>query len=404
MPQSNQTVPLPSFQVAALPEIRFGHGQIDHLPQVIQKTGQRPLILTGQHAFINTPHWSALKAQLEHIGITWDWLQVDGEPSPQLVDAAVNRYQNAGIDVVVGIGGGSVLDAAKAIAGLLRTGTSVMDHLEGVGKGLPYAGPAVPLIAVPTTAGTGSEATKNAVLSVQGQDGFKKSFRDDQLVAQVALIDPTLLASCPKSLIAANGMDAFTQLMESYVSLKASPFTDALAWSGMEAFSNGFWAAWETNHPDADAGYSQLAYASMLSGVTLAQAGLGSVHGLASPLGAFFPIPHGVVCGTLLAEATAVNIDALRARAPDSPALPKYARVGRLLTGQSALSDSEACDALVDCLRDWVNQLEIPRLSEFGMTPADYPRVCANARGGSMKTNPLEVTDEELTRVLASRL
>ena len=226
---------------------------------------------------------------------------------------------------------------------------SVCDFLEGIGEKV-HSGHKIPFIAVPTTAGTGSEATKNAVLSIQGKDGFKKSFRDEQLVAQYALVDPDLLATCPPELIAANGMDAFTQLFESYVALGASPFTDALAWSGMQAFRDGFWPAWEGDGSDAAEGRARLAYASLCSGITLAQAGLGSVHGLASPLGAYFPIPHGVVCGTLVAAATRVNIRALRARAPDSPALRKYAEAGLLLSGRIFASEAAAQDGLVELL------------------------------------------------------
>jgi alcohol dehydrogenase len=327
-----------------------------------------------------------------------------GEPSPELIDEAVSAHRDADYQVVVGIGGGSVLDAAKAIAGLLRTGTTVMDHLEGVGRGLPYPGPAVPFVAVPTTAGTGSEATKNAVLSVQGEQGFKKSFRDAQLVAAVAIVDPDLLASCPKSLIAANGMDAFTQLLESYVSLRASPFTDALAASGMQAFRDGFWQAWEEGHAEAAAGYSRLAYASLCSGITLAQAGLGSVHGLASPLGAFFPIPHGVVCGTLVAAATRTNIRVLRERDPEGAALQKYAEAAVLLTGRMFPSLNAACDGLVDLLEQWTERLGLPRLSSYGMREEDMPRVVANSRGGSMQTNPIRLTDEEVAEVARARL
>jgi alcohol dehydrogenase len=168
-------------------------------------------------------------------------MSVTGEPSPQFVDDTVQKYRGKGYDVVVGIGGGSVLDAAKAVAGLLAPGNSVMDHLEGVGPELPYQGPATPFIAVPTTAGTGSEATKNAVLSVRGKNGFKKSFRDEKLIAEYTIVDPDLLATCPPEIIAANGMDAFTQLLESYVSSKANPFTDALAVSGMEAVRAVCW-------------------------------------------------------------------------------------------------------------------------------------------------------------------
>ncbi len=392
------------FFVASLPEIRFGAGKVSELPHVLARYGRKALLVTGRRSFAETPHWARLLAELDARGVAWEHTRVDGEPSPGLVDQAVARFKGAGIAVVAGIGGGSVLDAAKAIAGLMITGRSVMDHLEGVGANVPYEGPAVPLVAVPTTAGTGSEATKNAVLSERGEQGFKKSFRHEQLVARVAIVDPELLESCPKSLLAADGMDAFTQLLESYVSANASPFTDALALSGLKAFRDGFWAAWETGHPDAPAGYAHMAYASLMSGITLAQAGLGSVHGLASPLGAFFPIPHGLVCGTLVAEATAVNLQALRERERDSIALVKYARVSELLSRRHYPDPREAGDALVDMLRDWLDRLDLPRLAAYGMDATHLDKVVANCRGGSMKTNPLVLTDEELKGLVRARM
>lgn len=396
--------PLHSFRVSRLPDIRFGRQAIQHLPALARQYGERILLLTGQRSFPASSHWPLLQAGMQAEGLTWEHERIDGEPSPQRVDEIVAEYRQGGIDVVVGIGGGSVLDAAKAVAGLLRTGTSVMDHLEGVGKGLPYPGPAVPFIAAPTTAGTGSEATKNAVLSVQGPQGFKKSFRDERLVASIALVDPDLLAACPRNQLAANGMDALTQLLEAYVSLNASAFTDPLAWSGLEAFREGFWPAWQGDSPQATDGYGQLAYASLMSGVVLAQAGLGAVHGLASPLGAFFPIPHGEVCGTLVAETTAANLVALRQRSPHDTALARYARAGRLLADVPQANDPEACDALVATLRDWTERLAMPRLGDFGVGHGDLDRVVANARGGSMKTNPLVLEDEELAALLTSRL
>lgn len=396
---------IPAFSVARLPEIRFGAGRIKEAADVIGRFGRKALLVTGGQSFIATGRWEELHAALCARGIAWDWLQVTQEPSPALVDDAVARWRDAGIEVVVAIGGGSVLDAAKAIAGLLPSGNSVMDYLEGVGRGLAYAGPALPFIAIPTTAGTGSEATKNAVLSEQGPTGFKKSFRDDALVARVAIVDPDLLASCPKSLIAANGMDAFTQLLESYVSINASRFTDALALSGLEAFRDGFWLAWEEGHPQQADGYAAIAYASLLSGITLAQAGLGSVHGLASPLGAFFPIPHGIVCGTLVAEATAANVRALRVRAPAGEALRKYANAGRLLAGLGdSTSDDAATDALVHRLKEWQARLRLPRLGDFRMTAAQIDLVVQNCRGGSMRTNPLVLDDAELAAVLRARM
>ncbi len=397
------------FNIARLPRILFGEGSVAEIPTQVAAFGKHILIVTGAQSFRATAHWDTLQQSLREQGITSETFAVGGEPSPDGVDQAVKDYRNSGIEVVLGIGGGSVLDAAKTIAGLLPHGNSVMDHLEGVGKGIAYQGPSVPFIAVPTTAGTGSEATKNAVLSrSKAENGFKKSFRHDCLVPQVAIVDPALLASCPPDLLAANGMDAFTQLLESYVSSNANPLTDALAISGITAFRDGFFAAWEAkDEAAAKAGRSQLAYASLISGIVLAQAGLGSVHGLASPLGAFFPCPHGVVCGTLVAEATDINIAALHERASDSIALTKYANIGAVLANQSAKRQAEPaalCTTLVETLRNWTERLALPKLSTYGMQTADIDKVVANCRGGSMKTNPIVLTDAELRELLQRRL
>lgn len=395
----------PDFYIARLPRILFGKGRIDELPAALAEYGRKALIVTGRHSLRSGAQWGRLAGLLRELGVEWREFIVEDEPSPELVDRAVERFGNEGIEVVAGIGGGSVVDAAKAIAGLLPLRNSVMDYLEDVGKGMPYDGPALPFIAVPTTAGTGSEATKNAVLSVRGEQGYKKSFRHELLVARTAIIDPQLLESCSPELIAAQGMDAFTQLMESYVSLRANPFTDGLALSGLQAFREGFFPAWDGGPGEkAERGRAAMAYAALISGITLAQAGLGSVHGLAQPLGSFFPIPHGVACGTTVATATAVNIAALRERAPDSPSLAKYAELGRLFSEVPELKDAVACDALVDALRAWTSRLAIPRLGEFGVTEGDVQRIVANSRGNSMKTNPVELTDEEIGKIVLDRL
>lgn len=394
-----------SFGIARLPRIVFGAGRFRELPATVAAYGRHALLVTGNRSLRASANWPLLTEGLRAAGVSFESMAVEGEPSPQLVDNAVGEFRAKDIDVVVGIGGGSALDAAKAIAGLLRPGNSVMDYLEGVGPEIPYRGPATPFIAVPTTAGTGSEATKNAVLSVQGERGFKKSFRDERLVAEVALVDPELLATCPREVIAANGMDAFTQLLESYVSLNANPMTDALAWSGMEAVRDGFLAAFGGGDaPAARLGRERMAYGSLLSGITLAQAGLGSVHGLAAPLGAFFPIPHGVVCGTLVAVATRINLRALRERAPQAPAIAKYAQTGRLLAGDASLSDEEAHARLVDTLQRWTEALALRRLGAYGVGAADIGRIVANARGSSMKTNPLMLTDAEISEIVEARL
>lgn len=398
---------IPAFSISGLPRIVFGDGVIKHVPKLAAEFGHHALLITGAKSFTQSPQSAALSNSLQAEGFTIARAIVAGEPSPALVDELAAKFRGAHIEVVIGIGGGSVLDAAKAVAGLLRVENSVMDYLEGVGPELPYQGPEVPFIAVPTTAGTGSEATKNAVLSKPGVDGFKKSFRHEKLVPQYAVVDPELLAGCPNKLIAANGMDALTQLLESYVSLKANPITDALALSGIRAVRDSL-IPWYQGSSEREADLAQyrcgMAYAALLSGITLAQVGLGSVHGLAAPLGAFFPMPHGVVCGTLVATCTAANIHALESNDADNAALKKYAEAGRLLANAPDMSDEVARAMLVNILDEWTDELALPRLSVYGMKEGDVARVVANCRGSSMKTNPVVLTDETVSEILLGRL
>lgn len=391
------------FSIARLPRIEFGSGVFSKLPDLCSTYGSRILLVTGGRSFEQSDYFDSLNAQFRQLQLHWQHCRITSEPSPVHIDELVAEYAAADIDVVLGIGGGSVLDAAKAIAGLLRVGRSVMDYLEGVGPELEYDGPAVPFIAVPTTAGTGSEATKNAVLSVQGTNGFKKSFRHDKLVAEYAVVDPDLLATCTPELIAANGMDALTQLLESYVSTRANVMTDALVISGLRAVRDGV-LAWYFDPAGAHEARAQMAYAAMLSGITLAQVGLGSVHGLASPLGAFYPIGHGVVCGTLVAAATKVNVDTMLLREPDNPALARYARLGEVLCQRRHPSQEAAREALIELLQDWTTQMQLPPLSKFGVTPEGLDHVVAHSRGSSMKTNPIVLSDDEIKSVLQMRL
>lgn len=393
-----------TFSLGRLPRIEFGAGTFSKVPDIVAGYGSRVLLVTGARSFPGMPQWHDLIAALQARDLTWHHVTVDGEPSPQLVDDVVSRHADSAIDVVLGVGGGSALDAAKAIAGLLRVQRSVMDYLEGVGPELTYEGPAVPLVAVPTTAGTGSEATRNAVLSTSGRAGFKKSFRDEQLVPEYAVVDPDLLASCPPGVIAANGMDALTQLLESLVSLRASAVTDALAVSGLTAVRDGLLPWYRNTAQDMVAARARMAYGALLSGITLAHCGLGSVHGLASPLGAFYPVPHGVVCGTLVATCTAVNIRALQARAPDSVALEKYAEAATILCNRTFPDRETAREALVDLLAEWTGLLDLPRLGEFGVDEGGFDHVVAHSRGSSMKTNPVVLTDAEIRACLQQRL
>jgi alcohol dehydrogenase len=392
-----------SFTIARIPRILFGEGSITQVPKLAQSYGEKALLVTGRRSFRESRHWKELHDGLGVRGMSWETASVEEEPSPQMVDDTVSQLRNAGIDVVIGVGGGATLDTAKAIAGLLRVEHSVLDFLEGVGRGVRYKGPAVPSIAVPTTAGTGSEATRNSVLSQRGQGGFKRSFRHEALVPQFAVVDPTLLETCPPDVIAADGMDATTQLIESYTSSRSNPVTDALALSGLEAARDGLWE-WHSQGPDSAAGRRKMAYAALMSGIALAQTGLGAVHGLASPLGAYFPISHGVVCGTLVAAATDVNIRALAEREPHNPAMWKYAHLGRLLAGVGDGDEAAQRIALVGLLNDWTERLALPRLSIYGVRETHFNVLVQDSRGSSMKTNPIALDDDEIAEILRRRL
>jgi alcohol dehydrogenase len=417
-PAASGPVWVGSFGVACLPRIIFGAGRISELPAIAAEYGRRVLLVTGGRSFREGHAWTPLLEGLAAAGLASDHLAVSGEPGPELVDGAVADRRREPPDVVVGIGGGAALDAAKAIAGLLRSGTSVLDHLEGVGRGLPYPGPATPFIAVPTTAGTGSEATKNAVISGRlpgaGADDppFKKSFRDERLVAAVALLDPDLLAGCPPAVIAGDGMDALTQLLEAFTSTGASPLSDEVARSGLAAIGAAL-PAW---HAAALAGRATsgtgpergaMAWAALCSGIALANAGLGAVHGLVAPLGARFGVHHGTGCGALVAAATRMNLAALAERAPGSPALARYAEAGRLLAGDPAgaagmRTDDDARTALLATLDRLTAALRIPGLGACGVTADAFPALVAESRGSSMRTNPVVLTDEEIGAILAS--
>jgi alcohol dehydrogenase class IV len=396
-----------AFAIGRLPRITFGAGTLAKVPAIVASHGSRVLLVTGGRSFNESPRRAELEAGLVAAGVTLvGSTTVTGEPGLATIEGPVERFRDADVDVVLGVGGGAVLDTAKAIGGLLKSGTELLDHLEGVGRGVPYPGPALPVVAVPTTAGTGSEATRNAVVTERGPEGYKRSFRDETMVPADAVVDPDLLASAPRSLIAANGLDALTQLLEAYTSQRATPYTDALARAGLVAARDGL-VAWHADPegPAAPAARSGMAYAALLSGVCLANAGLGAVHGFASPLGAQLPIPHGMACGAVLWQVIDANIRALGQRDPESPALGKYADAGRLLADLPSETDAqEASGQLVATLRAWVERLEVPGLSTFGMTAAHIPAVVADSPGSSMRTNPVPLTDAELTAILESAL
>ncbi len=388
------------FEFAPMPALHFGWGIRQQLTDfLIQNCPKKLVVITGKTLAIEGYFGHTLLNQLQAHNITLQHFIISGEPSPDQVDEIVQQC-DTDTQAVVGLGGGSVLDAAKAIAGLIPSQTSVMDYLEGVGLGKPFNVNTCPFIAVPTTAGTGSETTKNAVLSKLGQ--FKKSFRDDKLLAKHVWLDPELLKTCPKEILYATGMDAFTQLLESYTTLKSNPITDALAWQGMTLFQGAFEKINHANEAIQQEGYSNLMLAASLSGITLANAGLGAVHGLAGPIGAFFKAPHGIVCAKLLAPITQLNIETLQSidTADATQCLEKYRQISQLFNTITTQNSDVNLQNLVQTLHKFTQHYAPNGLSQYGLTSNNLDKVIENCRSGSMLGNPVRLTDQQLLNAL----
>lgn len=419
------------------PRLFFGSGSIGKLAELARACGRGRggdpsdlVLVLGGSSFKRGPRYGALRESAERSGFRLHEFSCSGEPSSDFVDQAAAQLRNAcgaealaaGCAVVAGIGGGSALDAGKAVAAMAAlhpepegTYPSVAEYLEGVGTRTP-PGLSLPFIACPTTAGTGSEATKNAVLSRIGAGGFKKSLRHEGYVPSAAIVDPALAVDCPRSVTAAGGLDALTQLIEAWTSPLASPVVAALCRSGVEAVSRSF-AAVLADGSDLDA-RSGMAYGAYLSGVALANAGLGAVHGLASPVGGRFAVPHGLVCGTLLAPACALNIDRLRAlmRALDeypkaAASLAAYAQAGYILAGREAPSWTavrdaereveEGCSLLLSAVEELVRLADLPPWTDYGFEEAAIPDL---ARAAAAKTNPVPLDAPDYEELLRSAM
>lgn len=393
---------IPAFSFARMPPVHFGPGRLSALPRIASSFGRQALLVTGASSLESTGRLQQVLDGLGKAGMQVRRLAISAEPSTAFIDRVCAELRETAppAEVVIGIGGGSVIDGAKAVSAMLPHRNSVLDHLEDVGRNVPHSGVKIPYVAVPTTSGTGGEMTKNAVLSMVGPEGYKKSLRHENLIPDAVIVDPELMLTCPPRVTAACGMDAFTQLLEPYLSPIASPLTDALAWSGMEHARKNLALSCAEGGGDV-AVRAGMAYASMLSGVALANAGLGIVHGLASPIGGFFDIPHGVVCGTLVAEATAANIAALRRTGSNPAALARYARVGELFGGDAGKSADWNCGHLVDRLRALTEELGLPRLSAFGIGAGDFDRILA---GTALRHNPVKLEAGEIRDLLARRL
>ncbi len=390
------------FTSARVPSLVFRAGAIAGLPAVVKtRAVSRVGVVTGAGWFPVSEQWQTLQAALRDRGIALTHRTNSGEPSPGGVDEIAAAFRENGVELLIGIGGGSVLDTAKAAAVAVVAAAPIKDFLEGVGSREPD-GRSLPVIAVPTSAGTGSEATKNAVLSEVGPQGFKKSLRHENFIPSVAVIDPELAISASPEVTAASGLDAITQLLEAYISTKSSVFTDSLAETGLRLAGRSFARAVQDG--DDLVARGDMAYAAFLSGVCLANAGLGIVHGAASPAGAISSVPHGVFCGNMLLPAMEYTVRRLRQQGETSGrAAAKLTRAAFLLSDEDpATSDlAEAGDRLLDRLRAFNAVAPLSRLSTYGI---DETMVDTIARGTGPKNTPVAVSQSDVKAMLMERL
>lgn len=382
------------FEFATAQRIVFGSGKLRELPALIQEMGQRAALITGSNAERIGPVFQSLKKS----GTNPAAFSVMGEPTTERIAELARQARDQRCDFVVAFGGGSVIDAGKAIAALLTNTRDLVDYLEVIGQGEPLVEDPAPCIAIPTTAGTGAEVTRNSVL-LSTEHKVKVSMRHPKMLPTVALVDPELTLSMPPEITASTGLDAFIQLLEAFVSIKSNPLTDGLCREGLKKAAHALPRAYVKG--DDLAAREDMALASLFGGLALANAGLGAVHGFAGPLGGMFQAPHGLICATLLPAVFETNIQALEERAAESPALEKYSEVARIVTGSK---NAKLSDGL-----QWINDLSmhmlVPGLEDFGITEADLPSIVEKAKNSSsMKGNPIHLTDEELTEILTDSL
>jgi alcohol dehydrogenase class IV len=377
-----------AFEFATAGRVIVGAGRAAGLPDVLASLGSRVLVCTGASP---SRHEDLLSA----LGLPAAVFPVAGEPTIDLARAATATARDHGADVVAAIGGGSVIDTGKAVATLLGNGGDPLDYLEVVGAGRKITKPAVPCVAVPTTAGTGAEVTANAVLASPAH-GIKASLRGTFMLPRVALVDPLLTLSCPPPVTAASGLDALTQCLEPFVCVRANPLTDALAREGLRRAGAGLRRAYADGSDVA--ARTDMAICSLLGGIALANAKLGAVHGLAGVIGGMADVPHGVACAALLAPVIEANVAALRSSEPGHPALARYTEAARLLTGDRATTIEDG----IGWLRETITQLGIPGLAAVGLRQAQHRDAVAHAlRSSSMQGNPIALSPDDLQRILA---
>ena len=377
------------FEFATASRIIFGQGTVKEVAPMASKMGNCALLVTGR----NVERAGPLSGSLKNTGMKIVTFSVSDEPTIELTIEGVELARQNASDIVIGMGGGSVIDTAKAIAALLTNSGDIIDYLEVIGRGKPLSRPSAPCIAIPTTAGTGAEVTKNAVLTSQ-EHKVKVSLRSPTMLPDLAIVDPELTYSMPPSLTASTGLDALTQVLEPFVSVKSNPLTDTICIEGLKRAARSLHRAFKDGS-DTKA-REDMAIVSLFGGLTLANSKLGAVHGIAGPMGGMFPVPHGVICARLLPFVVEVNVRALQ-RHNSQQYLLRYDQVAQVLTGKSNAKAEEG----IDRIHDLCDALDIPGLSDFGITEDHFPDLIARSKkASSMKGNPVNLTDEELTEIL----
>ncbi len=383
-----------AFEFATARRIIFGSGTSEDFGTLLTEFGKRALVVRGS----DPARTRSLLAGIEAAKIDYSCFEVRGEPTVEQVAEGVSQARQAEAKLVIGIGGGSVIDSAKAIAGLSTNSGAILDYLEVIGKGKQLSVPGLPCVAIPTTSGTGAEVTRNSVLA-SPEHKVKVSLRSPYLLPGLAIVDPKLTLDLPPSVTASTGLDALTQVVEPYVSIRANPVTDGFCIEGMRRVGRSLQRAFEQGQ-DLQA-REDMALASLFGGLSLANAGLGAVHGFAAPIGGMFHAPHGAVCAALLPRVMEINLGALRARLADGEALRRYDSVAAILTGSEK---AIAADGI-----HWVSELckalQIPGLRTYGISEVDIPELVEKAaKASSMKANPIVLTRDELTEALQAAL
>jgi alcohol dehydrogenase class IV len=382
------------FEFATATRIIFGTGMLREVGGIAAEMGKRALVVTGRTIDRATP----LLNILDDKHIEYVIFSVSGEPTTEIARLGTQKAREEQCDLVIGFGGGSPLDAGKAIAALLTNGGVPLDYLEVIGKGQSITKASAPYIAIPTTAGTGTEVTRNAVLK-SPEHRVKVSLRSPLLLPRVAVIDPELTYTLPPAVTASTGLDAFTQVLEPFVSNKANPMTDAVCREGMRCAARSLRQVYE--HGNDTAAREDMAVTSLFGGLALANAKLGAAHGFAGPAGGMFPAPHGAVCARLLPYVIAMNVRALQERLPDSEALWRYDEIAQILTGKSSVTASDG----VVWVQELCETLQVPPLSKYGMSSEDIPVLVEKAaKASSMKGNPILLTSDEMQEILAQAM